>query len=417
MASSFDREGKVASSALSDAMEVLLCFGALMLRAGNTAIRTREWMQVMALKMGFDAVSVSLSLDSITATARRGGGWATAMREIGPPGINAWRIGELERLAQTAERGLAPREIAAKLAEIEAAAPRYSDMQIAAAIGVASGGLAFINSGTAPEIIAAAIGGGIGQWLRSWLSRRQLNQYAVAALCAVTASGVYVLVAMLADRIGFGFERHSAGFVSSVLFLVPGFPLIAALFDLLQYQTVAAVSRLAYGVMILLAVAFGLSIVIAVAGVDLSPQPLPEIAYPLKLLLRAVASFAAGCAFAMLFNNPARTVFAVGLLAIGANDLRLVLHDTGMMLAPAAFFGALAVGLVALLMGQRFDIPRIAMTVPVIVIMVPGLYAFEMIVLFNRGQMLEALQASASCGFVMGALAMGLAVVRFFSPR
>jgi len=55
MASSFDREGKVASSALSDAMEVLLCFGALMLRAGNTAIRTREWMQVMALKMGFDA--------------------------------------------------------------------------------------------------------------------------------------------------------------------------------------------------------------------------------------------------------------------------------------------------------------------------------------------------------------------------
>jgi len=53
----------------------------------------------------------------------------------------------------------------------------------------------------------------------------------------------------------------------------------------------------------------------------------------------------------------------------------------------------------------------------VIVIMVPGLYAFETIVLFNRGQMLEALQASASCGFVMGALAMGLAIARFFSPR
>jgi len=42
--------------------------------------------------------------------------------------------------------------------------------------------------------------------------------------------------------------------------------------------------------------------------------------------------------------------------------------------------------------------------------MVPGVYAFEMIVLFNRGQMLEAVQASASCGFVIGALAMGLGV-------
>jgi uncharacterized membrane protein YjjB (DUF3815 family) len=49
--------------------------------------------------------------------------------------------------------------------------------------------------------------------------------------------------------------------------------------------------------------------------------------------------------------------------------------------------------------------------------MIPGVYAFEMIVLFNRGQMLDALQASASCGFVVGALAMGLAMARFFSAR
>jgi len=62
-----------------------------------------------------------------------------------------------------------------------------------------------------------------------------------------------------------------------------------------------------------------------------------------------------------------------------------------------------------------FDVPRMAMTVPPIVIMIPGLYAFEMIVLFNRGQMLDALQASASCGFIVGALAMGLATARFFS--
>jgi uncharacterized membrane protein YjjB (DUF3815 family) len=47
--------------------------------------------------------------------------------------------------------------------------------------------------------------------------------------------------------------------------------------------------------------------------------------------------------------------------------------------------------------------------------MVPGLYAFETIVLFNRGQVFEALQACAACGFIIGALAMGLATARFFS--
>jgi Uncharacterized conserved protein len=88
-----------------------------------------------------------------------------------------------------------------------------------------------------------------------------------------------------------------------------------------------------------------------------------------------------------------------------------------MMLAPAAFFAALVIGLVAVLADQRYNVPRIAMTVAPVVIMMPGVYAFEMVVLFNRGQMIEALQASASCGFVIGALAMGLATARFFSLK
>jgi uncharacterized membrane protein YjjB (DUF3815 family) len=119
----------------------------------------------------------------------------------------------------------------------------------------------------------------------------------------------------------------------------------------------------------------------------------------------------------MLFNSSPRAVLAAGLLALGANGLRLALNDMGMMLAPAAFFTALAIGLVAMVVDQRFNVPRIAMIVAPIIIMVPGIYAFEMIVLFNRGQMLDALQASASCGFVIGALAMGLATARFFSLK
>jgi uncharacterized membrane protein YjjP (DUF1212 family) len=415
--SSIDMEDRATSTAPGDAVEMLLWFGALMMRAGNTATRTREWIDALAHKMGFDAVSASVSLDSITASVRRSGEWTTAIREIGPPGVNVWRIGELEQLAKSTQPGLAPRDIAIRLAEIESTSPRYSGAQVAAAVGAASGSFAFLNGAAAPEMIAAAIGGGIGQGLRFWLSHRRINQYGAAALAAITASAVYVLTAALAGYGGFAFARYPAGFIASVLFLVPGFPLIAGLFDLLQHQTVAAVSRLAYGVMLLLAVALGLSIVIAVAGVDLSRQPPLELAYPLKLLLRAIASFVAACAFAMLFNSSARTVMTAGLLALGANSLRLVLTDVGVMLAPAAFLAALAIGLVALLADHHFSVPRMATTVAPTVIMVPGLYAFEMIVLFNHGQMVEALQASASSGFVIGALAMGLATARFFNPR
>jgi uncharacterized membrane protein YjjB (DUF3815 family) len=292
----------------------------------------------------------------------------------------------------------------------------HSSAAITASVGVASGGFAFLNGAAAPEIVAAVIGGGIGQYVRLWLSHRQLNQYGSATLAAIAAAGVYVFAAALVSSFGYG-RNYGGGFIASVLFLVPGVPLIAGLFDLLQYQTVAAVSRLAYAVMILLAVALGLSIVVALTDIDPSRQPPSQLAYPLTLMLRALASFVAGAAFAMLFNSPRRVILAAGLLALVANGLRLLLNDLGIMLAPASFLAALTIGMIGVSLERRFDTPVMVTTVAPIVIMIPGVYAFEMIVLFNHGQMIEALQASASCGFVVGALAMGLAAARFFQPR
>jgi uncharacterized membrane protein YjjP (DUF1212 family) len=400
-----------------EAIGVLLQFGSMMVRSGSTATRARVWLELIAKKIGFDAISVSVSLDCITVSGSHSDGPVTAMRNIGPPGINACRIAELEQLAKRLVSGASPRQIAEKLAGIEATPPLYSSVPIALAVGAASGGFAFLSGAAMPEITAAAIGGGGGQWLRLWLSRRQFNHYGAVTVCAVAASGVYVLAAALASSLGFGFSHYAAGFIASVLFLVPGVPLIAGLFDLLQYQTVAAMSRIAYGAMILLAVGLGLSIVVAVAGVDMSRQPPFELSYPSKVLFRAVASFVAGGAFAMLFNSPARAVLAAGLLGLAANDLRLFLNDMGMMLAPATFLAALTIGIVALLLEQRFDISLMATTVSPIIIMMPGLYAFETIVLFNHSEMVKGLQAAASCGFVIGALAMGLAASRFFQQR
>jgi uncharacterized membrane protein YjjP (DUF1212 family) len=412
-----DTKNSAHVSPADDAVEALLQFGVAMLRAGNTAARTHDWIGVISRKLAFQSVAVSQSLDSIIVTVRRSGDWITAMREVGPPAVNVLRIGRLEELANTMGPGSAPHEILEKVAKIESEPATYSAWLIVVAVGAASCGFAFISGAAAFELIAAGVSGAIGQWFRMWLSRNRYNQFGVAALTALTASGVYVLLAALLQNAGFAIANFPAGFMASVLFLVPGFPLVAGLFDLLQYKTVAGVSRLAYGTMILLAVALGLSIVIEIAKIDLSRQPSPALAYSLTFLLRAIASFVAGGAFAMLFNSSARTALAAGLLALCANSLRLALADMGMMLAPAAFFAAFAIGLVAILADRLYSMPRIAMTVAPIVIMMPGVYAFEMIVLFNRGQMVEALQASASCGFVIGALAMGLATARFFSLK
>ena len=72
----------------NDALEILLRFAAAMLGAGGTAAQARRWMDAMAYQMGFDTLSVSLTLTSVVASARRGGEQVTMMREAGPPGIN-----------------------------------------------------------------------------------------------------------------------------------------------------------------------------------------------------------------------------------------------------------------------------------------------------------------------------------------
>jgi hypothetical protein len=75
--------GKPAPASTDDAFDALMRFGILMWRAGNTAIRTQEWMEVMARKMGFEAVAAGLSLESITVSTRRANGLTTmSMRAI-----------------------------------------------------------------------------------------------------------------------------------------------------------------------------------------------------------------------------------------------------------------------------------------------------------------------------------------------
>ena len=401
----------------AEALDVLMRFGALMLRSGDTAFRVRDAMGLLAVSLGFERFAVDITIGSMTATARAGHETVPSTREIAPLGVDASRTAALDRLAHSSKPGLTPAALSAGLDAIEATPALHSLMPIALSMAVASAGFSYLNGGDALATGAAALSGGVGQAARTLLSRRGFNQYAMTALCAVLASGLYCLIVL-----GFGVRTfalaHAVGFVSSVLFLVPGFPLVAALLDLTQHQTAAGIARLFYGVLLTLAAAFGLSIVAALAG--LAPAPAAAAGQgiePMTLVWRALACFAGGCGYGILFNNPRRTVVVVGLLSMLGNELWLGLHDLGMALPPATFFGALAVGLLASLARGLLHVPRIALTVPSIIMMTPGLYAFQTIVFLNQGKVAEAIQAGTVCGFAVGAMAMGLVAARFITER
>lgn len=404
-------------SPLADSLDVVLRFGAAMLRSGDTAFRVRESMGLLAANLGIEHLAVHMTLGSMTATARAGTETATLTREIAPLGVDASRIAALERLARSSRPGLTPAALAADIDAIEATPALHALLPVALSMAVASAAFSYLNGGDLLATGAAAVSGGLGQAARTLLSRKGFNQYAMTALCAVLASGIYCLIVL-----GFGVRAfalaHAVGFISSVLFLVPGFPLVAALLDLVQHQTTSGIARLFYGVLLTLAAAFGLSIVAALAG--LAPAPAGAAGQgiePETLLWRAVACFAGGCGYGILFNNPLRTVMVVGALSMVGNEVRLALHDLGMALPPATFFGALAVGLAASLVREPLHVPRIALTVPSIIMMTPGLYAFQTIVFLNQAKVSQAIEAATVCSFAVGAMAMGLIAARFVTER
>jgi len=402
---------------LTEPLDVLLRFGALMLRAGDTAFRVRAAMGRLADHMGLESLSLQVTLDAMSATVRRDGQTATLTCDVGAPGINADRIGALERLSAASKPGLTAEGLSRDLDAIEAAPSLHALPTVAIAIGLASAAFSYLNGGDLLATGAAVIAGATGQAARALLFRRKLNQYAVTAFCAVVASGLYC--AIVFGLAGQGFSASLAvGFISSALFLVPGFPLVASLLDLVQHQTVAGIARLTYAIMILLSAAFGLSAVAAMAGLTDVSAPAAGLGMdPMTMLWRAVASFAGGCGFALLYNSPVRTVLVVGLLSLAGNELRLALHDLGMALPTATFMGALTVGLLASLARGWLHEPRISLTVPGIIIMTPGIFAFRTIVLLNEGDVLGAVEALAGCCFIVGGMALGLATARFASER
>ena len=408
------RQANAPAAATMRRLEELLRFGGLMLRAGETAFRVRRSMQVLARGLGFESLSVQLVASNLIASGRRNGKISTQVRDVEVPRVDTERMGALEALARGMPLRMTEREFAAQLDSIENTVARYSIFQTAAAVGVACGAFAILNGASWVDVLACLIGGGVAQEMRSFLIRRRLNQYAVTALCAMVASALYCVAAGAAHRAGLGVGHSNVGLVSSVLFLIPGFPLVTALLDQLQHETAAALSRLAHAMMFVLTATVGLSVVIAVVGssIESPPHTSPK---PLLIFLRAAASFCGGCGLAMLYNGTWRNVVYVGVIALIGNGIHLLLYDGGLPLPLATFLGALAVGLCASIAGRWIKEARVALTVPPVVMMVPGLYAVETLIYFDRGETLKGISAAVLVGFLLGSIAFGLAAARFIS--
>jgi uncharacterized membrane protein YjjP (DUF1212 family) len=403
---------------------VALRVGRLSLSAGTGSYRVKASMARMAHALGVDRHEAQVTLTEITTTSHRGHSFRTEVSEVRTIGINADRLAELETLvseleteAATTGQEITVERATAELDRIAAKPPLYSAPLNALWSGIACAAFAFLNNGGPIEIGAVFVGAALGQAVRRALLHRGYNQFGVTMLAAAVAAFVYLGLVEGLHAAGAIEGRHQAGYVSAVLFLIPGFALVAAALDLARLDFSAGLARLTYALMVLVSAALALWAVSSIVGLEPAPARALDLAPGVLLALRFAASFLGVLGFALMFNSPWRMALLAASVGMVANVVRLELVDSGFVAQSAAAVAALLVGLLAAYAAPRLPVPRVTISVPAVVIMVPGATAYRAVFNLADGATVPAIAYTVQAGLVVVALSIGLAVARMLTDR
>lgn len=416
---------------LADKSTIICRTGQLMLASGTGAWRVRDSMNRVARVLGV-TVHVDLSLLSIECTCIEGHESFSEVVSLPTTGVNTHRIWLMEDYiheieAQGAE--LTVRGFHNLLDVVEKSNPDYGCLQLGLAAACACGAFVFLLGGGPVEMLCAFVGAGMGNYMRAKMLTRRLGQFSCISCGVATACVCYLAALTFLAHFDPAAMNHEAGYIGAMLFVIPGFPLITAGLDIAKLDMRSGIERLVYAISVITVATLIGWLVAEVVGLspsDFAPQGLGPVTLT---LLRLVMSFVGVFGFSVMFNSPVQMAATAGVIGAVSNTLRLTLVDlptivpalglvSGCPPEAAAFIGAIASGLLAHAAEHWTSYPRIGLTVPSIVIMVPGLYLYRAMYymcIFDTASMLAWFVRAV---LIVAFLPVGLGVARTFTdPR
>ena len=379
---------------LSHQSRVVLRLGQMLLSAGAGSYRVKASMRTCAEAVGIEKHHAQVTFTEIVATAYANGTFRTELAEQRLLGVNADKIDRITNY----------------LASIEG--------KQALASGLACAAFSFLNAGGWVECSVVAIAAFFGQFLRRQMLKRHMNHFGVWMLCGAVASAIYILCVYMAQRY-LGIEpTHQAGFISALLFLVPGFPLVTGIIDLVRHDFAGGIQRIVYVAMLVVSAGVAVWTISEVFNWSVTPQYIVELPPIIHFALRFFTSFVAAYGFAMLFNSPPKVCTAAALIGATINTGRIFLAVVLGVPVPAAVgLAALAAGLLAAAVANRTRFSRVTLSVPAVVIMIPGVPLYRSLTYLNNGQTMDALAQLFTVLFTIVAIGIGLAISRMLTDR
>ena len=373
--------------------------------------------------LGASRVECTLTANSIVLTTVFDGYCITTARRNVDRGVNMTVVSGVQRIMLAAEEGRLDRVgVHEALERVQQQTRVYHPWLVLLLVAVSCACFARLSGGSWAVCALTFAASVCGMRVRQWLGGLHFN----AMLVFMATAFVTSLVAGLGLRVQMGNDAHIA-MASAVLMLVPGFPLINSLSDVLKGFMNMGIGRWALATVLTLGSSLGIVMALAVLGIDswtnaaAAPSAPPPDALALVWLLLNDGFFAAipAVGFALLFNVPPRALkFCAALGALG-HGTATVLKLAGITPVFATFFGAALIGTLGVWLAQRYHRahPKV-FTVAAVIPMFPGIPAYKamlsLVLIEKEGYSPERFAVMVDqfvqTGFLLSALVFGLAL-------
>lgn len=412
-----DPEESLEPVSLIEQSGAIIRTGRMMLAAGTASYRVKQAMRAVAVSLGVDTHVNQVALTDIAATSHRGRIFRTEVAENRSFAVNSDRLAHLDRLRRTLPERTTATEIHRALDEIEERGSLYPDVANASFAGVACAAFAVLNHAMPWEVAAVFIAAALGQLTRRALHHRGFNPFGTTLAAAAVAALVYVAGIAILNSTGAALDTHAAGYISSVLFLLPGFALITGALDMAKMDLQSGIQRIAFGTMITMAAGVSVWAVSLLSSLSTGPRVDAEIALGWQLVIWAGASAVGVAGFAFMFNSPWRIGVTAAAIGMVANTIRMAAIDADVPVQAATAMACLLVGVLAAAASWRGRFPVITLSVPAVLVMIPGVSAHQALVALNGGDFAAATAGILQVILVVLSIMVGLVGAKLVTDR
>ena len=233
----------------------------LLLQHGAESTVVAQMAQRLGLALGVESVECALTANAVIITTLANNHCITTTRKNSDKGINMQMVTDVQRIVISAEHHIYNLHmVRKKLAQLKPL--KYNRYFVLLMIGLSCASFAHLSGGDALISLITFIAASVAMFVRQELSKRHYNPIIVFAVTAFVAS----LLAGISLKYQLGNDPQIA-LASSVLLLVPGFPLINSLADILKGYVNMGIGRWAIATILTFGACLGIVFALSVLNI------------------------------------------------------------------------------------------------------------------------------------------------------